>query len=177
MQVHSFSWVHSIEFSLITMAIPEVHATLPADKIASIMADLDDVQKQLDFLIGLTPDERREIPKMGIKQHDFVTHSLDMAADHPELMPGCLNVGQARQDIALYEALNPILQSINQLRKLVQDTQIVVGSEAYAAARLAYSSAKATSKGQGMDDTLQGLSRHFHKTRRNGSKQATNQEG
>jgi hypothetical protein len=76
MQVHSFSWVHSIEFSLITMAIPEVHATLSADKIASIMADLDDVQKQLDFLIGLTPDERREIPKMGIKQHDFVTHSL-----------------------------------------------------------------------------------------------------
>lgn len=58
---------------------------------------------------------------------------------------------------------------INHLRKLVMDTQIIMGSEAYAAARLAYSSAKTSGKGQGVDDTLYDLSRHFHRIRRNGN--------
>jgi hypothetical protein len=80
-------------------------------------------------------------------------------------MPGCLNVDQARKDMDLHNALNPIHQSLSQLRKLVSDTQTVVGSEAHAAARLAYSCAKATGKDQGLDDTLHDLSRPFHRAR------------
>ena len=148
------------------MAIPEIHAELPDAEVKKILADIDNIRRRLDFLIGLTPDERRDIPKLGRKHHDFVSGSLDMAADNPELMPGCLNVDQARKDMDLHDALNPIHQSLSQLRKLVSDTQTVVGSEAYAAARLAYSSAKSTGKGQGLDDTLHDLSRHFHRTRR-----------
>jgi hypothetical protein len=154
------------EFKVFTMAIPEIHAELPDAEVKKILADLDDIRHRLVFLVGLTTDERRDIPKLGRKHHDFVASSLDMAAENPELMPGCLNVDQARKDMDLHDALNPIHQSLSQLRKLVSDTQTVVGSEAYAAARLAYSSAKATGKGQGLDDTLHDLSRHFHRPRR-----------
>jgi hypothetical protein len=148
------------------MAIPEVHAELPDAEVKKILADIDAIHQRLSFLIGLTPDERREIPKIGRKFHEFVSSSLDMAAENPSLMPACLKVDQARKDMDLYDALNPIHQGLSQLRKLVGDTQTLVGSEAYAAARLAYSSAKTTGKGQGLDDTLHNLSRHFHKTRR-----------
>jgi len=148
------------------MTIPEIHAELPDAEVKKILADLDDIRQRLTFLVGLTTDERRDIPKLGRKHHDFVTGSLDMAAENPELMPGCLNVDQARKDMDLHDALNPIHQSLSQLRKLVSDTQTVVGSEAYAAARLAYSSAKTAGKGQGLDDTLHDLSRHFYRPRR-----------
>ena len=64
-------------------------------------------------------------------------------------MPGCLTVDQARKDMDLHNALNPIHQSLSQLRKLVSDTQTVVGSEAHAADWLAYSWAKAPGKDRG----------------------------
>ncbi|MEO1297661.1 MAG: hypothetical protein AAFW75_18130 [Cyanobacteria bacterium J06636_16] len=43
---------------------------------------------------------------------------------------------------------------------------MIAGSEAYAAARLAYSSIKANGRGSGLDDVIDSLSQRFQKTRR-----------
>jgi hypothetical protein len=66
----------------------------------------------------------------------------------------------------LFDALHPILQSVNQLKELLEDTQTLAGSEAYAAARLAYRSAKVNGKNMGMDEIIKDLSRQFQKTRK-----------
>ncbi|NJL40895.1 MAG: hypothetical protein HC899_32270 [Leptolyngbyaceae cyanobacterium SM1_4_3] len=43
---------------------------------------------------------------------------------------------------------------------------MVVGSEAYAAARLAYNSAKVSGKNQGLDTILEDLSQQFRRPRK-----------
>ena len=72
----------------------------------------------------------------------------------------------AHRDMALFDTLHPILQSVNQLKELLEDTQMVAGSEAYATARLAYKSAKINGKNMGMDEIIKDLSRQFQKTRK-----------
>jgi len=149
------------------MSIRAIDATLSATDLEDVMAALETVRQKLPFLVGLTPTERRQLAKIGRKSQTFVVKALDMAATHTELMPRCLNVEEARRDVELFEALNPVLQTLNQLRELVEDTQMVVGSEAYAAARLAYSSAKTSGKGMGLDGVVDDLSLQFsRKTRK-----------
>lgn len=143
-----------------------VNATLSAQEISEIVNQLKTIHEQLPFLVGLTPQERRQMPKMGRKSQTFTTRALDMATQHADMMPRHLDVDEARRDLALFEALNPILQAVNHLKELLEDTQMLAGSEAYATARLAYNSAKVTGKNRGLDDVLEELSQQFRKSRR-----------
>lgn len=148
------------------MTIPEIDATLSQQKIDNVLAAFKTVREELDFLIGLSNEERRQIPKMGRKSQTFTVRALDMAVQHNDVMPRHLNIEEARRDIALFEALNPILQSVNHLRELIEDTQMLAGSEAYAAARLAYNAAKVSGKNLGLDDILEDLSQQFRRTKK-----------
>lgn len=148
------------------MAIRTIDAVLDETDVEAVFAALDVIRDKMPFLMGLTPSERRQIAKIGQKSQTFVGRALDVATQHSTLMPRCLNVEEARRDLALFEALNPILQSLSQLRELVEDTQMVAGSEAYAAARLAYNSAKTAGKSMGLDDVIEDLAQRFRKTRK-----------
>lgn len=143
-----------------------IDATLTQKEIESIITALKAICEQLSFLIGLSAQERRRIPKMGRKAQTFAARALDMAAQHNDLMPRHLNIEKARQDLALFEAISPILQAVNHLRELLEDTQMLAGSEAYAAARLAYNSAKVSGKNLGLDDIIEDLSQQFRRTRK-----------
>ena len=120
------------------------------DKDLKVVMDaLETIREKLPFLVGLSTEERRRLSKLGRKSQTFAHQALDMAARHPELMPGCLNLEGAHRDMNLFVSLNPVLQALSELQRLVKDTQTVAGSEAYAAARVAYASAKNMGKGLG----------------------------
>ena len=148
------------------MTIRPIDVTLSTAEVEDVLATLDTVRQKLSFLVGLTPTERRQLAKLGRKSQTFVVKALDVASQHSSLMPRCLNVEEARRDLDLFEALNPVLQSLNQLRELVEDTQMVAGSEAYASARVAYSSLKTVGKSMGLDEVVEDLSQQFRKTRK-----------
>jgi hypothetical protein len=143
-----------------------IDATLTQQEIENIVMALITIREQLPFLVGLSTQQRRQISKMGRKAQTFSVRALDMAVQHKDVMPRHLNIEEARRDIALFEALNPILQAVNHLRELLEDTQMLAGSEAYAAARLAYNSAKVSGKNLGLDDIIEDLSQQFRRTRK-----------
>jgi len=143
-----------------------ITATLSPDEVAEILESLEAIRQKLSFLVGLSPIERRRIAKMGHKSQTFVVKALDAATQYTDLMPACLDIEEARRDLALFEALHPVLQSINQLKELVEDTQTIAGSEAYAAARVAYSSIKTVGRSRGLDEVVSDLARQFQRTRR-----------
>jgi hypothetical protein len=163
--LHQFAaFIYSISETL--MPTPSIDVTLSQQKIDNVLAAFKTIREELDFLIGLSNEERRQIPKMGRKSQTFTVRALDMATQHSDVMPRHLNIEEARRDVALFEALNPILQSVNHLRELIEDTQMLAGSEAYAAARLAYNAAKVSGKNLGLDDILEDLSQQFRRTKK-----------
>lgn len=139
----------------------KVSAALSTNDLEDIMDAIAIIREKLPFLSGLTPNERQQLVKIGRKSQTFVSQALDVAETHSDLMPRCLDTTEARRDLDLFEALNPILLNLSQLYKLVEDTQMLAGSEAYAAARMAYSSIKANGQGNGLDDVIESLSRLF----------------
>lgn len=72
-----------------------------------------------------------------------------------------INTEAGRGDLDLFIALTPIVQVLSELFSLAEDTQTITGREAYAAARVAYKSAKAHGRGIGLDDVIDDLSLRF----------------
>ena len=65
------------------------------------------------------------------------------------------------KDVDLYTTLYPVLLSLQQLNEMAEDTLMVVGSEAYAAALVAYRYAKEANLGAGLDGVLDDIGRRF----------------
>lgn len=143
-----------------------IDATLSAADIEAVMQAIDTIHQKLNFLVGLTPEQRRDLAKAGRKSQAFIDTALDVATKHPNLMPGCLDVAAANRDVQLVETLQPIAIALSQLSALVEDTQRVANSEAYAAARLAYRSLKTNGQGMGLDAVIDDLKRQFRRSSR-----------
>jgi hypothetical protein len=154
------------------MTISKIDIDFSAADLADTLSAFEAIRQKLSFLVGLTPDERRRVAKLGRKSQTFVVQALDAATQYSNLMPGCLNVDEARRDLALFDALHPVLQSINQLKELVEDTQMLAGSEAYEAARVAYASIKTIGKSMGLDEVKDELAQQFRKQRKSSPSQS-----
>ncbi|MBD2461327.1 hypothetical protein H6G89_09735 [Oscillatoria sp. FACHB-1407] len=143
-----------------------ISASLPAADQADILTALTTIREKLPFLLGLTPEQRRSLCRMGDKSRAFVDRALELATQNADLMPRCLDVEEMRRDLELVEALYPILFSIGQLKELIEDTYLLAGSEAYSAARTAYNSARANGKTMGLSEAVDQMGRHFSRKSR-----------
>ncbi|MGG6240716.1 hypothetical protein ACQ4N7_19010 [Nodosilinea sp. AN01ver1] len=147
------------------MIANQIDIEFSAEDQKAVMEALELVREKLGFVVGLSAEERRRLSKIGTRSQTFTYQALTVAEQHPELMPRYLDVDGAMRDMNLFIALNPILQTLVELQRLVKDTQTVAGSEAYAAARTAYSSAKKAAKGVGLEDVVSTLSQHFERSK------------
>ncbi|MEA5503726.1 hypothetical protein VB735_11515 [Halotia wernerae UHCC 0503] len=143
------------------MAELKISAKLsPVDREA-VMEAIATIREKLPFLVDLSMEERKSLPKLGDKSRAFVSKALEIAAQNPDFLPRSFDLDEMRRDIELFEALYPILLSLTQLQELVDDTSVAVGSEAYAAGLMVYNYAKASGKGAGLDSMIDDLGRRF----------------
>ncbi|MEH2323714.1 MAG: hypothetical protein V7K32_09100 [Nostoc sp.] len=143
------------------MSEVKISARLSAVERQAVMDAIATIREKLTFLIDLTTEERKSLPKLGDKSRAFVTKALEIATQNPDFLPRSFNLDEMRRDIELFEALYPILLSLTQLQELVDDTSVAVGSEAYGAALMVYNYAKASGKGAGLDSMVDDLGRRF----------------
>jgi hypothetical protein len=144
-----------------------VSAQLGEAERQAVFAAIETIRQKLPFLIDLTPEERRALPKMGDKSRGFVTQALEVATLNPDMLPRSFDVGEMRNDVDLLNALTPVVSALAQLHELVEDTYIAVGSDAYGAALMVYQSARAAGKGSGLDSALDILGQRFTRKSRN----------
>jgi hypothetical protein len=135
---------------------------LPADK-AAVMQAIATIKTKLPFLIDLTPEERRALPKTGDKTNAFVQKAAEVAQQNSDFLPRSFNVDGLVQDVALYEDLRAIALALAPLNELVDDTMMDVGSEAYASARWSYQYAKNSGQGEALDAVADELGKRFAK--------------
>ena len=137
--------------------------TLPQEDLERIYTAFNTIRDAMPFLIGLNVTERRRLSKIGTKAQTFTRRALDMADEYPSVIPQGLDVATAQQQLTLFEDLNRVLQKLNELKNLVESTQMLAGSEAYATARLAYRSVKTVGGGNGLDIIVEDLARQFRR--------------
>ena len=143
--------------------MPDNHisATLSqADRMAVLEA-LNTIRAKLPFLVDLSLEERKALPKMGDTGRGFVMQALQVAEQNPDILPRSFDVAEMRKDVELLDALLPIVTASAQLNELLDDTYTAVGSEAYASALLVYQFVRAAGKGAALDGALDALGQRF----------------
>lgn len=138
-----------------------VSASLSQADQQAVLAAIDIIREKLPFLIDLTPDERRALPKMGDSSRGFVTQALTIATQNEDILPRSFDLNEMRGDLELLDSLRPVLNALSQLSELVEDTYTAVGSEAYTSALLVYQYARAAGKGSALDGALDALGQRF----------------
>ena len=157
------------------MTINRINATLTAADREAVLAAIATIRQKLPFLIDLTSAERNSLTKFGDKSRAFVGKALEVAIQNPSALPRSFNVEEMKNDVQLYEDLQPILMAINKLQDLVEDTLMEAGSEAYSAALAVYSYAKVSGAGDSLEVAADDLGRRFmRKTKSAGSNPAAN---
>ena len=132
----------------------------PADR-QEIIDAIKTIRDKMPFLVDLTPEERRSLPRMSDKSRAFVRKTLDVATQNQDFLPRSFDLEEMQQDVELFEELYPIWQSLTQLCELVDDTKMAVGSDAYVAALLVYNYAKTSGLGAGLNDVIDDLGKRF----------------
>ncbi|WP_375510475.1 hypothetical protein [uncultured Nostoc sp.] len=143
------------------MSTTPISATLAQTDRDTVLQAISTIKEKLPFLVDLSSDDRKTLPKMGDKSRAFVSKALEVAAQNPEFLPRSFDLEEMQKDVQLFEALYPVLLSLTQLQELVDDTSLAVGSEAYAAALQVYNYAKASGQGAGLDAVVVEMGQRF----------------
>jgi hypothetical protein len=126
--------------NLVAVQIP------PAD-LESIRTKVAEIESLLNpYLISLSPQKRKELPKMGEGTGPFVNKALEYAKTNPQIVPPFVNISSFDIDVSAVTVLNTILRPLQQLVSKLDDTIVLSGSEAYVAALNVYHSVKQASK-------------------------------
>jgi hypothetical protein len=144
-----------------------ISATLStADRLA-IAQSVTTIRERLPFLVDLMSNERSALPKMGDKSRAFVGKALEVASQNSEFLPRSFEVEEMRKDLELYDDLASLLMTLAQLQDLVDDTCLVVGSEAYSAALTVYNYAKTSGQNaNGLEPLVKEMKQRFRRTRK-----------
>ena len=131
-----------------------------ADRQA-VLAAIETIRQKLPFLINLTSEQRCSLPKMGDRSRAFVGKALNVAQFNSDFLPRSFSVEEMERDVALTEALQPIMTSLTQLQEQVWDTYTEIGSEAYSAALVVYQYARTSGAGAGLEALLDDMGQRF----------------
>lgn len=120
---------------------------IPESDVKQVLEYLSKIQEILKpYLIALSPEERRQLLKMGDKTVSFVEKTLDYVKSNPEFVPAYMNVLEFEKDATAVKNLVSMLNPITQIEQGVDDTEMLAGSEAYTAALIYYNSVKQAAK-------------------------------
>lgn len=139
---------------------------LSADSLAAIDAALATLETHLTPLLGLDPDSRRGLTKMGDKSEAFCRQAVVAFSQNAEVLPRNFDLPAYQRDLATLDALRPRRQRLGRLQELLEDSEMAVGSDLMTASLEGYAVLKVAGKGAGLDGLRQMLSARFNRGRR-----------
>ena len=100
------------------------------------------VTKLLPHLKTLGPEERQELPKMGMKTMGFVQKGVEHCQQNPDLVPAYLNVDELVTDFKAVELIRSMYQPLLQVTEGLADTMTLSGSEAFGGVLIFYNAVR-----------------------------------
>lgn len=140
-----------------------ISLTLSDNALAEVDTALDTLEKHFGNFINLSPEERRNLLKMGDKTEAFCRQTLTVAAQNTQSIPPNLDFAEAQADLANLDKLRPRLHRLRDLLGRGEDTDMALGSDIYSFSLDAYASLKIAGIGSGLDTLRQAMSVRFNR--------------
>jgi len=115
-----------------------ISAKLSEEAFARIRAAFAQIRADLPFLLDLTKEQKKALPKFGDKSIPFVNKTLEFAKEHSDVIPARLPMEEFSRDVTLYNQLFMIYHEGKELCDQINDTYLQVGAEAYSTALAVY---------------------------------------
>lgn len=138
-----------------------IDLTLPSEALSAIDEALSALESHLSGLLALTPDQRRQLTKMGDKSEAFCRQAVHVMTENPGIVPRNLDLDGLRRDLAMLDALRPRALRLTRLHERLRDTETALGSDLMTNALEGYAFLKIAGKGEGLDALRQMLSARF----------------
>ena len=139
---------------------------LDVERLTSLDTLITALEGQLADLIGLSPDERRELTKMGDKSEAFCRQAVTVLSDNAQVLPRNFDVDAYRADLAALDALRPRLARVQRLYERMVDSEMALGSDLMVASLEGYALLTVAGRGEGLDALRQSLGARFDRKRR-----------
>jgi hypothetical protein len=124
-----------------------VSIVIPKEKLSEMQVHIAALQTLLsEYVVALTPEQRRALPKMNDKTMPFVDKSLEYTKANPEFVPVYLDVKEFEVDLNAVSDLKTVFNPLSQICKNVEDSMMLSGSEAYQSALTYYNTVKQAAK-------------------------------
>ena len=141
----------------------QIDITLTTEQVAAIAAAMETLELALPFLVSLTADDRQRLFKLGTRSEGFVNEALSAALQHSDYVPPAVGLAELQRDLALRQALLPIVQRARVIYTKLNDTWMLAGADAMQSATAIYRVLRAQ-RGEGLDVTLSVLKQRFEKS-------------
>jgi hypothetical protein len=138
-----------------------IDATLTDQDCDDVLAALATIRAKLPFLTNATTQERQDLLKLGPKSEAFAAGMVDLAGQDDSFLPRSFDLEEVQQDRALREKLRPIRIAVAQLHEVLEDTELLLGSDLYVAALEIYAAAKRHGGSDANDQLLAEFGRRF----------------
>ncbi len=128
----------------------KVSFTLTDEELTEVNAALDTLYRILEpKTIDLTPELRKELPKMGDKTFAFVEKAIELGNQNPDFVPSFVDIKEANVDFQAFKILRVANRRIEALTQKLEDTQLQSGSEVFMVTLGIYNQIKAVAKALG----------------------------
>lgn len=94
------------------------------------------------YCVEFTPDQREELPKLGVRNTGKVSSIANEMSVAPEYTPPMFSMDEVNKDSKVISDLSPVATKILNLEMMVNDTLMLAGSEVFMAYMDYYSSVK-----------------------------------
>jgi len=151
-----------------------ISASIAAADKTAVLEAIRTIRTKLPFLVNLTPDERKGLPKLADKTLAFDQKCAGYMKAQPELVPSFVSTEELAMDRALAADLSDIARELDQVAEGVNDTIMLASSEAYMSDLSFYQNVRqAAQRGVvGIDAIYSDLSQRFPGRPTNASKAA-----
>jgi hypothetical protein len=128
------------------MGNKSVNGIFPDQNREEVKAAIATIAANMSFLISMSKEERKKRLKMGDKSLAFVSHSLNVTQNNPEVVPPNFSTEEFANSYQLVIALTEVLGLLEQLTEKVDDTLLAAGGDAMSDSLLIYDYVKAAAK-------------------------------
>ena len=143
-----------------------ISASISPEELISINEAIKTLKEKMPFLSTLQKAEIGGLFKVGNNYQPFLDLAKQVKDAHPEILSGVFNKDEFDKDYALFKAIQPIGQQINQINEGLQKAVIAVGSDSLDEALEIYAAVKQTKdKVPGLSVTYEAMAAFFKRSR------------
>lgn len=144
------------------MAENRIDVAITQEQVDKVLGLFKEIEATLPGMIELTAEQRQSMPRYSEKDLSYILKALNVAEQHPEILPPSFNLDEMRRDVAALQSLDTLLLSGRRVIGILEDSRFAASRESLGHERSVFQFLKTHNAMTGkLEDALNDLAAHF----------------